>query len=475
VSNPARRSDIVGTVIDADADAARRAVVTAGAAMRAWDARGVEERAALIRCVADAWEAAHDELVALIVREGGRTMQDAHMEVREAVDFCRYYATAARGLMRRQALPGPAGESNELRLGGRGVFVCISPWNFPLAIFGGQVVAALVTGNSVVAKPAEQTPLVAFRAVQLMHEAGIPRDVLQFVAGDGESVGRALTSDPGVAGVAFTGSTATARAINRALAARDAPIGVLIAETGGQNAMIVDSTALPEQVTDAVISSAFRSCGQRCSALRVLFIQNDVADSMLEMIAGAMRELVIGDPADPRTDVGPVIDAAQLALLEQHREWLRTHGRRIHECALPPGLDGHYFAPIAYEIGSLGELAAENFGPILHVVRYDRHALDEVIDAINSTGYGLTMGLHTRLDGRVTHVADRAQVGNLYVNRNIIGAVVGSQPFGGEGLSGTGPKAGGPHYLLRFCAERTVTINTAAAGGNVELAAGLAT
>jgi RHH-type proline utilization regulon transcriptional repressor/proline dehydrogenase/delta 1-pyrroline-5-carboxylate dehydrogenase len=277
-----------------------------------------------------------------------------------------------------------------------------------------------------------------------------------------------------VAGVAFTGSTATARAINRALAARDAPIGVLIAETGGQNAMIVDSTALPEQVADAVVSSAFRSCGQRCSALRVLFIQNDVADSMLEMIAGAMRELVIGDPADPRTDVGPVIDSAQLALLEQHRDWLRTRGRRIHECELPSGLDGHFFAPIAYEIGAIGELSAENFGPVLHVVRYDRHALDDVIDAINSTGYGLTMGLHTRLDGRVAHVADRAHVGNLYVNRNIIGAVVGSQPFGGEGLSGTGPKAGGPHYLLRFCAERTLTINTAAAGGNVELAAGLA-
>ena len=474
VYNPARRSDIVGTVVDADANGARQAIGTACAAMRAWDTRGVEERAALIVRVADAWEAAHDELVALIVREGGRTMQDAHMEVREAVDFCRYYAAAARDLMRPQALPGPAGESNELRLAGRGVFVCISPWNFPLAIFGGQVVAALVTGNSVVAKPAEQTPLVALRAVQLMHEAGIPRDVLQFVPGDGETVGRALTSDPRVAGVAFTGSTATARAINRALAARDAPIGVLIAETGGQNAMIVDSTALPEQVTDAVVSSAFRSCGQRCSALRVLFIQNDVADSMLEMIAGAMRELVIGDPADPRTDVGPVIDLAQLALLEQHRDWLRAHGRRIHECELPSGLDGHFFAPIAYEIGAIGELSAENFGPILHAVRYDRHALDAVIDAINSTGYGLTMGLHTRLDGRVAHVADRAHVGNLYVNRNIIGAVVGSQPFGGEGLSGTGPKAGGPHYLLRFCAERTLTINTAAAGGNVELAAGLA-
>ena len=264
---------------------------------------------------------------------------------------------------------------------------------------------------------------------------------------------------------------ATARAINRSLAARDAPIGVLIAETGGQNAMIVDSTALPEQVADAVTSSAFRSCGQRCSALRVLFLQNEIADAMIDMIVGAMRELVIGDPADPRTDVGPVIDAEQLALLVRHRAWLQKHGRIVHECDLPPGLDGHYFAPLAAEIAAIGDLAHENFGPILHVIRYDKRELEAVVGAINATGYGLTMGLHTRLDSRIGHVAQRARVGNLYVNRNIIGAVVGSQPFGGEGLSGTGPKAGGPNYVLRFCAERTVTINTAAAGGNVELLA----
>ncbi len=440
--------------------------------MRDWDALGVEARAAIVDRVADVWEAAHDELAALIVREAGRTMLDAHMEVREAIDFCRYYAALGRAQMKLEPLPGPAGESNELRLAGRGVFVCISPWNFPLAIFGGQIAAALVAGNSVVAKPAEQTPLIAFRAVQLMFDAGVPRDVLQLVLGRGETVGRALTSDPRVAGVAFTGSTATARAINRALAARDSPIGVLIAETGGQNAMIVDSSALPEQVTDAVVSSAFRSCGQRCSALRVLFVQRDVADAMTAMIAGAMRELVIGDPSDPRTDVGPVIDAEQLSLLQQHRDWLRTHGKRLHECELPVGLSGHYFAPVAYEIDAIGDLESENFGPILHVIRYDRHDLDKVIDAINTTGYGLTMGLHTRLDARVEHVIQRARVGNLYVNRNIIGAVVGSQPFGGEGLSGTGPKAGGPRYLQRFCAERAVTINTAAAGGNVELTAG---
>jgi RHH-type proline utilization regulon transcriptional repressor/proline dehydrogenase/delta 1-pyrroline-5-carboxylate dehydrogenase len=354
------------------------------------------------------------------------------------------------------------------------VFVCISPWNFPLAIFTGQIAAALAAGNSVVAKPAEQTPLIAAAAVRLMLEAGVPGGALQLLPGPGETVGAALTSHAAVAGVAFTGSTATARAINRALAARDAPIGVLIAETGGQNAMIVDSTALPEQVSDAVIASAFRSCGQRCSALRVLCVQRDVADSMLAMIAGAMRELRIGDPAHPATDVGPVIDEAQLAALLAQRDWLRAHARRIHECELPAGLDGHFFAPIAYEIDSIVQLTAEHFGPILHVVRFDRHRFDALIDAINATGYGLTCGLHTRLDARVAHVAARIRAGNLYVNRNIIGAVVGSQPFGGEGLSGTGPKAGGPHYLLRFCTERTLTINTAAAGGNVELAAGIA-
>ncbi len=475
VRNPARLGASVGSVAEATADDAIRAVDAASASMRDWDAMGVDLRAGIIDRVADAWEAAHDELAALIVREAGRTMLDAHLEVREAIDFCRYYAALARAQMKLEPLPGPAGESNELRLAGRGVFVCISPWNFPLAIFGGQIAAALVAGNSVVAKPAEQTPLIAFRAVQLMHDAGVPRQALQLVLGRGETVGRALTSDPRIAGVAFTGSIATARAINRALAARDSPIGLLIAETGGQNAMIVDSTALPEQVTDAVVSSAFRSCGQRCSALRVLFVQRDVADAMTAMIAGAMRELIVGDPADPRTDVGPVIDAEQLALLQRHRDWLRVHGRRIYECELRSGLNGHYFAPVAYEIDAIGDLESENFGPILHVIRYDKHDLDKVIDAINTTGYGLTMGLHTRLDARVEHVTQRARVGNLYVNRNIIGAVVGSQPFGGEGLSGTGPKAGGPRYLQRFCAERAVTINTAAAGGNVELTAGLQT
>lgn len=473
VVNPARLGETVGTVIDASDAEVDAAVAAAVAAQPAWDARGVAARAELLERAADAYEREHDALVRLLVREAGRTYLDSHLEVREAVDFLRYYAASARTTLARRTLPGPVGESNELHLHGRGVFVCISPWNFPLAIFTGQIAAALAAGNAVIAKPAEQTPLVAHRAVKLMHAAGIPIDVLQLALGPGETVGRRLTSNPRIAGVAFTGSTDTARAINRALAARDAPPAALVAETGGQNAMIVDSTALPEQVTDAVISSAFRSCGQRCSALRVLYVQHEIADAVLAMISGAMRELRIGDARDPATDVGPVIDAAALDALRAHRDWLRANAKKLHECELPAGLEGHYFAPIAYEIGSMGQLERENFGPILHVVRFDKRALDRVLDEINGSGYGLTMGLHTRLDARVEHVRARARAGNLYVNRNIIGAVVESQPFGGEGLSGTGPKAGGPHYLLRFVTERTVTINTAAAGGNVELAAGL--
>ncbi len=475
VRNPARRDQVVGRVREADTEAARRAVGAALAAYPAWEARPMRERAAHLDAAAEALQGEHDRLLSLLVHEAGKTLHDAHLEVREAIDFLRYYAQQARALAPEVALPGPVGESNRLRLAGRGVFVCISPWNFPLAIFIGQVAAALVAGNTVVAKPAEQTPLVAQRAVELLHAAGVPAEALRFVPGRGETVGAALTSDPRVAGVAFTGSTATARAINRALAAREAPIAVLIAETGGQNAMIVDSSALPEQVTDAVIASAFRSAGQRCSALRVLLLQEEVADAMLAMIAGAMRELRIGDPADPRTDVGPLIDGEQLAALAAHRDWLRTHARCIHECELPPELAarGHYFVPIAYEVPSLAMLRDEHFGPILHVLRFDKSRFDSLLEAINATGYGLTCGLHTRLDARVTQVAARVRAGNLYVNRNMIGAVVGVQPFGGEGLSGTGPKAGGPHYLLRFMTERTLTINTAAAGGNVELAAGL--
>ena len=476
IRNPARLAEVVGCVEHASASQAAAAVGEALTAWPAWRAQPAATRARMIEAAAALLEARHDALTTLLTREAGKTLHDAHLEVREAVDFLRYYAQQARDLGREIALPGPAGESNRLALSGRGVFVCISPWNFPLAIFIGQVAAALVAGNAVIAKPAEQTPLIAAEAVRLLHQAGVPPAVLHLLHGAGETVGAALVGDPRGAGVAFTGSTLTARAINRQLAARDTPIGVLIAETGGQNAMLVDSTALPEQVTDAVIASAFRSAGQRCSALRVLMLQDDIADGMLAMIAGAMRELRIGDPADVRTDVGPLIDAAQRAALTAHRDWLRIHARRIHECTLPPGLaeQGHFFAPVAYEIARFDQLTQEHFGPILHVLRFPRHGFDQALDQINASGYGLTAGLHTRLDGRVEQFAARLRAGNLYVNRNMIGAVVGVQPFGGEGLSGTGPKAGGPHYLLRFMTERTLTINTAAAGGNVELAAGLA-
>jgi RHH-type proline utilization regulon transcriptional repressor/proline dehydrogenase/delta 1-pyrroline-5-carboxylate dehydrogenase len=372
------------------------------------------------------------------------------------------------------SLPGPTGESNTLSLHGRGVFVCVSPWNFPLAIFLGQVAAALVAGNAVVAKPAEQTPLIAHRACRLLHACGVPAEVLQLALGRGIEVGSALVADAGIAGVAFTGSTATARRINRILAARDAPIATLIAETGGQNAMIVDSTALPEQVVDAVVSSSFRSAGQRCSALRVLYLQEEIADRVLEMLAGATAALVVGDPAQPETDVGPVIDAAARARLEAHCVRMDTEHRCLFRVELPEALalSGHYFAPRAYEIPSMSLLREEVFGPVLHVIRFAAGDLDRVLDEINGSGYGLTLGVQTRIDARADDLRCRARVGNIYVNRNMIGAVVGVQPFGGEAGSGTGPKAGGPHYLLRFATERCYTVNTAAAGGNASLLAG---
>ncbi|MFN5782782.1 MAG: L-glutamate gamma-semialdehyde dehydrogenase, partial [Novosphingobium sp.] len=405
--------------------------------------------------------------------EAGKTLVDAVLELREAVDFLRYYATQARGHFDEgTALPGPTGESNRLTLHGRGVFVTISPWNFPLAIFIGMASAALAAGNTVLAKPAEQTPLIAALAVRLFHGAGIPDDVLQLVPGDG-TVGAMLTARPEVAGVAFTGSTDTARAINRALAQRDGPIATLIAETGGQNAMIVDSSALPEQVTRDVVASAFQSAGQRCSALRVLYLQDDVYDTMLEMIRGAFDALVIGDPQDLTTDVGPVIDSAAKDVLDQHIAAMKKAGRPVWQRTTPKvcGI-GTFVAPTIIEIESISNLSAENFGPLLHVARFQADELENVIDAINATGFGLTLGLHSRIDATRRLVEARARVGNFYVNRNQIGAVVESQPFGGEGLSGTGPKAGGPHYLARFATERVTCIDTTAAGGNASLMAG---
>ena len=459
----------VAQVAEAIPAAARAAMDTLHAAWPQWNATPLAERCAVLRRAADALEARLPEFCALLAREGFKTWADGVSEVREAVDFCRYYASEALQRLAPQALPGPTGESNELRLHGRGVFVCISPWNFPLAIFGGQVVAALVAGNTVAAKPAEQTPGVAQAFVELLHAAGVPKDALALLHGPGETVGAALVAHPHTAGVCFTGSTQVAKIIQRALAAQDGPIVPLIAETGGLNAMIVDSTALPEQVVDAVVQSAFRSAGQRCSALRLLCVHEGIADAVIAMIRGAMAELRLGDPARFDTDVGPVIDAPAQAGLAQHIQRLRQEARLVGEVVWSG--PGHFVAPIAFEIARIADLKEEVFGPVLHIVRWTGD-VGQVMAQINALGYGLTFGIQTRIDSRARRLAEAARIGNVYVNRNMIGAVVGVQPFGGEGLSGTGPKAGGPHYLYRFCAEQTVTINTTAAGGNVGLLAG---
>jgi RHH-type transcriptional regulator, proline utilization regulon repressor / proline dehydrogenase / delta 1-pyrroline-5-carboxylate dehydrogenase len=471
VLDPADRRRRVGDVIEAEAGAVDQVLARAARAQIDWNAGGAEARARLLERASDLFERETPALMALAVREAGKTIPDALAEVREAVDFLRYYAARARaGFAAPLALPGPTGERNQLELGGRGVFACISPWNFPLAIFTGQVAAALAAGNAVLAKPAEQTPLIAAHAVALMQRAGVPGDVLHLLPGDGPTVGAPLVADPRVAGVAFTGSTETAQAINRALAARDGPLGVLIAETGGQNVMIVDSSALPEQVVRDVLVSSFQSAGQRCSALRVLCVQDDIADKLLEMLAGAMAELRIGDPGLLATDIGPVIDEEARKALAAHAARMSREGRLIYE--LPLGRDcaeGCFFAPRAFEIDSLERLTREVFGPILHVLRFRQDGLDQLLDGIDNLGYGLTLGIHSRIDATVRRIHRRLRIGNTYVNRNIIGAVVGVQPFGGERLSGTGPKAGGPHYLHRFATERTLTIDTTAAGGNASL------
>jgi len=470
VRDPVDRTRVVGGVVEAEPTQVDRAIERAKRAAAEWDATPAEIRARALEGAADLFEERMAALAAIVIREGGRIIPDAISEVREAVDFCRYYAACARAdFAVPLAMPGPTGERDALELHGRGVFACISPWNFPLAIFTGQIAAALAAGNAVLAKPAEQTPLIAAAAVRLMHQAGIPSEVLHLLPGDGK-VGQRLVADPRVAGIAFTGSTETARAINRALAEREGPIAVLIAETGGQNAMVVDSSALPEQVVQDVLTSAFDSAGQRCSALRLLCLQSDIADRVIEMLKGAMAELRIGDPALLATDVGPVIDEDARAMLVQHDERMRREGRLLLECPLPAGLErGVFFAPRAFEIDRVARLTREVFGPILHVVRWRRGELDGLLAAIDATGYGLTLGIHSRIDGTVEAVRRRLHVGNAYVNRNMIGAVVGVQPFGGEGLSGTGPKAGGPHYLPRFAVERTVSIDTTAAGGNASL------
>jgi RHH-type proline utilization regulon transcriptional repressor/proline dehydrogenase/delta 1-pyrroline-5-carboxylate dehydrogenase len=470
VADPADRRRIVGTVVEADAAQAGEALLRAARAAPLWEETDAASRAAMLERAADLMEERTPALMAIIVREGGRILADALSEVREAVDFCRYYAVRARAdFAAPLALPGPTGERNALSLHGRGVFACISPWNFPLAIFTGQIAAALAAGNAVIAKPAEQTPLIAAAAIRILHEAGVPGDVLHLLPGGGE-VGARLVADPRIAGIAFTGSTETARAINEVLARREGPIVPLIAETGGQNALIVDSSALAEQVVGDVIASSFNSAGQRCSALRVLFVQTDIADRVLAMLAGAMRELVIGDPAVLATDIGPVIDEAAREMLEAHAARMTREAKLIYQLDLPQdAANGTFFAPRAFEIEGLDRLEREIFGPILHVVRWRGDQLDQVLDQIAATGYGLTLGIHSRIDETVRAIERRVRVGNLYVNRNMIGAVVGVQPFGGEGLSGTGPKAGGPHYLHRFAVERTVSVDTTASGGNASL------
>ncbi|MDB5572555.1 MAG: Bifunctional protein PutA, partial [Hyphomicrobiales bacterium] len=432
-----------------------------------WDATPVNVRAAMLERAADMLEARRGRFVALLQSEGGKTLDDALSEVREAADYCRYYAAQARTLFAPVALPGPSGEENLLRRRGRGAFVCISPWNFPLAIFMGQIVAALACGDAVVAKPAEQTPLVAFEAVRLLHEAGAPAGALHLAPGAGD-VGAALVAHEAVAGVAFTGSTEVARLVNRALAAKDGPIVPFIAETGGINAMIVDATALPEQVADDVLASAFRSAGQRCSALRLLCVQDDIADDLLATIIGAARELKVGDPRDLATHIGPVIDQeAKSALVD----YVRSMGERTIFAGEAP--EGLYVAPHVIALDSARDLRREVFGPVLHVARWrgGDGGLEALMDDVQASGYGLTLGVHSRIAGTARRIAERLRAGNVYVNRSMIGAVVGSQPFGGSGLSGTGPKAGGPDYLTRFSQEQTLSTNTAAAGGNAALLA----
>jgi RHH-type proline utilization regulon transcriptional repressor/proline dehydrogenase/delta 1-pyrroline-5-carboxylate dehydrogenase len=458
----------IGTAQDGNADTVARAMEAAARAFPAWDRTEVSQRAAVLERLADLLQQRRGLLLRLLQTEGGKTLDDAVAELREAIDFCRYYAADARHSFapEGEALPGPTGESNRLRHRGRGVFVCISPWNFPLAIFLGQVAAALLAGNSVVAKPAEQTPLIACTVADMLAEAGIPAGVYNLLIGGG-TVGAALVAHRQVAGVAFTGSTEVARLINRALAAKDGPIVPLIAETGGINTMIVDATALPEQVADDVVMSAFRSAGQRCSALRLLCVQEDVADTIIAMVAGAARELKLGDPAEPDTHIGPVIDREALDRLTGHAARMQRSAR-THLTTTAPA-HGTFFGPHIFELKRVEDLTEEVFGPILHVVRYRAGALPELLRAVAASGYGLTMGVHTRIDETVERVAEALPVGNLYINRNMIGAVVGTQPFGGSGLSGTGPKAGGPHYLKRFGTEQVITVNTAAAGGNAGL------
>ncbi len=477
IVSPQNNQKTIGILIESTESDITKTLDHSTKAFEAWENTPVEARATYLERAADLLEKNMPELMYLLISEAGKTIPDALAEIREAVDFCRYYAEQARlHLGHPLTMPGPTGESNQLFLRGRGSMICISPWNFPLAIFMGQITAALASGNTVIAKPAMQTVLIGMRAIQILHEAGIPKDVVQFLPASGKLIGNLLVSDARVSGIIFTGSTETAQQIQQTLAHRNGPIIPFIAETGGQNAMIVDSSALPEQVVQDVITSAFMSAGQRCSALRVLFLQEDIADKTLHMLCGAMNELKMGNPGLLSTDIGPVIDHNAKKTLEDHIAAMNKNEqvKLIIQLKLPSELEkanqhNSFFSPAVFEIDNIQVLTREVFGPVLHVIRYKSGELDKIIRDINHTGYGLTMGIHSRIDETVEYIQKRIKAGNIYVNRNMVGAVVGVQPFGGEGLSGTGPKAGGPHYLLRLCTERTVTINTTAAGGNASL------
>jgi RHH-type proline utilization regulon transcriptional repressor/proline dehydrogenase/delta 1-pyrroline-5-carboxylate dehydrogenase len=468
IFSPFDQDLLVGHVVACQSEIIEQALQQASQAFADWRLSPIEARAAYLCKTADLLELHRLELMSLIVREGGRTVRDALAEIREAVDLCRYYAALARELFGQpQALPGPTGESNRLFYYGRGVFVCISPWNFPVAIFMGQIVAALVTGNTVLAKPALQTSLTAMMCLRLLHQSGIPENVLHFLPGEGAEIGRILLSDVRVAGVAFTGSSATARIINLHLANRQGAVASLIAETGGQNVMIADSSAHEEQLVVDALHSAFNSAGQRCSALRVLFLPEESADKIITRLIGAMQLLRVGSPLNISTDIGSVIDQYAVTALSAHIKKLQPYAKLLYQLPLEDQLrKGHFFPPTLLEIPKLSLLEQEVFGPILHIVRYALGDLANVVNAINATGYGLTLGVHSRIKATMQYVQEHAQVGNIYINRNMIGAVVGVQPFGGMRLSGTGPKAGGPNYLYRFVTEQTVTNNITAIGGN---------
>lgn len=467
---PAKNAEKVSSISYAYKSEIEKAIDFAVIEFEKWSNHNVQERAAIINEIANLYEQNKLQLYAILIQEAGKSIQDAVNEVIEAIDFCRYYANEATKIMHEQLLPGPTGERNTLSLHGRGVFLCISPWNFPLAIFTGQIVAALVCGNTVIAKPSDQTSVIANFAVKLMHKAGVPKGALHLILSSGSNISKYAVSDRRIDGVAFTGSTKTAQIINQTLAARNAQISPLIAETGGQNAMIVDSSALLEQVTDSVIQSAFLSAGQRCSALRMLYVQEEIYDELLIMIKGAMEILKIGDTANFSMDIGPVIDKASYDILDAHIDDMKKKGFKVTEHPRKGNLlSGYFFYPHIIEVNSINDLEEEKFGPILHVAKYKAKQLDKVIDEINNYGFGLTFGVHSRIEEQISHISSRIKVGNIYANRSIIGAKVESQPFGGEGLSGTGFKAGGPYYLLRFCLERTSSINLTAIGGNIEL------